>query len=83
MHADGDSKSRFDGEKARRADPKKENGTPLRNTVRVERYRDGGERPVRAQKKRPVFDDHGVEYVNDPIREGNYRPKHRVDINKD
>ena len=49
----------------------------------VERYEDGGERPVRRRNDRPKFDDHGIEYVHDPIREGGYRPKRRVDINKD
>ena len=70
-------------ENLRRAKLETENGAGKRKQERVERYQDGGERPVRAPKKRPVFEEHGVEYVHDPIREGGFRPRHRVDINKD
>lgn len=80
--ADGSAGS-SGSENLRRAKLETENGAGKRKPERVERYQDGGERPVRAPKKRPVFEEHGVEYVHDPIREGGFRPRHRVDINKD
>ena len=80
--ADGSAGS-LGGENLRRAKLETENGAGRRKPERVERYQDGGERPVKAPKKRPVFEEHGVEYVHDPIREGGFRPRHRVDINKD
>ena len=80
--ADGSAGS-LGGENLRRAKLETENGAGKRKPERVERYQDGGERPVKASKKRPVFEEHGVEYVHDPIREGGFRPRHRVDINKD